>query len=872
MAPTELGPASSSQSHSHIPSHPLPRGSMAAPRPVRASERFPLPATNAAMPMPYMDARHRSPPSVEFSRHSPRGTTVRLPENADGPQIPSANDSMPPILSKISAANEQTWLAIGSAAESMEDYTRALSAYDSALLHNPYSVAALSAMATMYRTLDHFDLAVECFQRVLNITPDNGKVWGAMGHCYLMMDELQKAYTAYHQALYYLPNPKEPKLWYGIGILYDRYGSLEHAEETFTSVVRMDPNYEKANEIYFRLGIIYKQQGQYESSLECFRYILSNPPNPLTAMDIWFQIGHVYEQQEEYQQAKEAYERVLAENPNHAKVLQQLGGLYMQEASGFFNYETAIDLLSQSLDSDPNDQKAWYLLGRTYMNAEEYNKAYEAYQQTVYRDGKNPVLWCSIGILYFQISQFHDALGAYSRSIRLNPYIPEIWFNLGVLYESCNNQIADAIDAYRRVLELEPENSMVQQRLQQLQDGESSGKPVPGIPKPRDVHQSLFVPVPGPPGSPHAGDDSLNGAGTLRPPRDEPNSAANHPSMEESSSVAKSRQPWSISPRIADLDADGQNSSPRLPSYAATYADHRDRSDAGGASRGYMDRAHHARHHQGGTPHEWDRKYYGTSYEPLARLNPESSALGGSRMPSILHEYDAPHSRLHYDAARPQQMYASSLRSPETELPSTVHRGNESNVHREGNRYESSSSEPIRGRPTTAELSRMHETLDSRSPRANPSSIESVSGKSSVSNARPSKLERRPEPSVAPPDPRVREVDEDYDEGAASALMGLAGAAASAYEASNAERQRQSEAATSAIKHPMEGNEPSQAVKRPRNEMSSLKDSESSPVHTAPTSPHRSRSSQTNPSTSPIKRSLPRSQGPCASELTPERP
>jgi hypothetical protein len=35
---------------------------------------------------------------------------------------------------------------------------------------------------------------------------------------------------------------QEPKLWYGIGILYDRYGSLEHAEEAFSSVIRMDPS------------------------------------------------------------------------------------------------------------------------------------------------------------------------------------------------------------------------------------------------------------------------------------------------------------------------------------------------------------------------------------------------------------------------------------------------------------------------------------------------------------------------------------------------------------------------------------------------------------------------------------------------------
>lgn len=57
-------------------------------------------------------------------------------------------------------------------------------------------------------------------------------------------------------------------MWYGIGILYDRYGSLDHAEGAFSQVMRMAPEFDKANEIYFRLGIIYKQQTKYNQSLE----------------------------------------------------------------------------------------------------------------------------------------------------------------------------------------------------------------------------------------------------------------------------------------------------------------------------------------------------------------------------------------------------------------------------------------------------------------------------------------------------------------------------------------------------------------------------------------------------------------------------
>ena len=62
-------------------------------------------------------------------------------------------------------------------------------------------------------------------------------------------------------------------MWYGIGILYDRYGSYEHAEEAFCSSLRIDPKFEKAGEIYFRLGIIYKQLQKHEVSLQV-------PPSP----------------------------------------------------------------------------------------------------------------------------------------------------------------------------------------------------------------------------------------------------------------------------------------------------------------------------------------------------------------------------------------------------------------------------------------------------------------------------------------------------------------------------------------------------------------------------------------------------------------
>ncbi|KAG1095721.1 hypothetical protein G6F42_018501 [Rhizopus arrhizus] len=110
---------------------------------------------------------------------------------------------------KLAQVNEQTWLTM---AEMMTDYDKAMSCYESALRHNPYSVVALSQIASLCRGREQFGRAVDYFKRILAIQENNGETWAALGHCYLMMDNLQEAYQAYQQALYHLSNPKVSRI------------------------------------------------------------------------------------------------------------------------------------------------------------------------------------------------------------------------------------------------------------------------------------------------------------------------------------------------------------------------------------------------------------------------------------------------------------------------------------------------------------------------------------------------------------------------------------------------------------------------------------------------------------------------------------
>lgn len=90
------------------------------------------------------------------------------------------------------------------------------------LSQGPMLLSQLNSVAEYLAARGDFSNAIKYYERITDIDNDNGAAWTALGHCYLLTDELQKAFTAYQKALYVLPDVRDPQLWYGIGLLYDK--------------------------------------------------------------------------------------------------------------------------------------------------------------------------------------------------------------------------------------------------------------------------------------------------------------------------------------------------------------------------------------------------------------------------------------------------------------------------------------------------------------------------------------------------------------------------------------------------------------------------------------------------------------------------
>jgi len=196
--------------------------------------------------------------------------------------------NLPLVLQNLESETESCYSEIGTIAWNLNDYAKAFKSFENALLRNPYCLSSLQGLAKYYHEKangtnvsgistassssitamtgngipsvngttalggpggiinveDNYNKVVDYASRSLAIddSGNEGEMWSLIGHAFLQLGQMPRAYSCYQQAIAKAVKKDDPKLWYGIGILYDRYGSVEHAEEAFASVLKLDPS------------------------------------------------------------------------------------------------------------------------------------------------------------------------------------------------------------------------------------------------------------------------------------------------------------------------------------------------------------------------------------------------------------------------------------------------------------------------------------------------------------------------------------------------------------------------------------------------------------------------------------------------------
>ena len=159
--------------------------------------------------------------------------------------------------------------------------------------------------------------------------------------------------------------------------------------------------------------------------------------------------GLLHEMRAEFPSSEVVYRSALQIMSGHSTALERLGRVYLRYRE---TIPAAVQCFFKSVETNPSNHVAWYLLGRCYMATAQYSDACEAYNRAINLNPNDPQVWCSLGVLYYAFGQYREALGMLARALKLDPTMADAWYNVGALYDMCD-QPEDAQQAYMKARE-----------------------------------------------------------------------------------------------------------------------------------------------------------------------------------------------------------------------------------------------------------------------------------------------------------------------------------------------------------------------------------------------------------------------------------
>ncbi|MGA7244619.1 MAG: tetratricopeptide repeat protein [Terracidiphilus sp.] len=237
---------------------------------------------------------------------------------------------------------------------------------------------------------------------------------------------------------------------------------MRHAVEEYKTALSADPNSPQLND---ELADLYFRTGQVREAEATARGLLKTSPNDIDAHRL---LGRLYLRQlseaqnavssaspsgNTLDQAIAEFQKIIALDPKSVEDRMVLGQLYTVKHQN----EKAEEQFKAAQDLDPDSEEVVLNLSRLY--AENGDLAHAAKViEAVPVSERSPKMEFALGAVYDQMKRPKDAIDAYKRAADLDP---EDGHTMGALAQALlnDNQLDEALKAYRQMADADPEDS-----------------------------------------------------------------------------------------------------------------------------------------------------------------------------------------------------------------------------------------------------------------------------------------------------------------------------------------------------------------------------------------------------------------------------
>ena len=219
---------------------------------------------------------------------------------------------------------------------------------------------------------------------------------------------------------------------------------------------------------HFAEGIDFEEDGEMEKALEAYRQVLNVDPGQI---ELAVRVAALLTRDDDYPSAIDVLKDAVKVHPKAPEPYLELSFIY---AKYLKKVDQAIEFANKAIALDPQKIDGYQRLFEIYLTAGDEKRALETLDRAAKMPNDDPTFWARLGRLYGSVILKPDAKPNPEQTARLNDVFEKAAAkgqnNAAVLkevgdYFASTQQIKEALPFYLRVLELQPDDANVREKL-----------------------------------------------------------------------------------------------------------------------------------------------------------------------------------------------------------------------------------------------------------------------------------------------------------------------------------------------------------------------------------------------------------------------
>ncbi|XP_035184240.1 tetratricopeptide repeat protein 6 isoform X2 [Oxyura jamaicensis] len=338
----------------------------------------------------------------------------------------------------------------------IKNFGKALKDYGILILHELSKEIILKVLINrglLYMEVGDYANACEDFKEAALLSPDDSKIFEAIGICYHRLHEFEAAVRSFNQVLKL--EPISVDAYIGRGNAYMENGhkaGLKLAQKDFLKAIHLNPMCTKAR---ICLGYNLQASGRLQRAWNQFKVAIVIDPKCYAAYDgrasVCLQMGENFAALQDINAALKL--TTTAPLLTNRGVINQLMG-YLSCAMK--DYQQAISV-------DPNYALAYFSAANIYFHNHQFSQAYCYYSKVLKLEPRNEYAIMNRAITNTILKNFEEAREDFEKAICLCPFSAAVYFNRANFYNGLK-QYEQAEKDISTALSIQP-NDAVMYRL-----------------------------------------------------------------------------------------------------------------------------------------------------------------------------------------------------------------------------------------------------------------------------------------------------------------------------------------------------------------------------------------------------------------------